>query len=146
MTNRDYYKERYRKQKESGKVFHKKLPPKVDSKPHIIIRADDHIDWEDELNFFKKAEAGGKEINFYIEKFPSKNFVGKKCYISHRTFIKGYHLIIGVVKRDSFVCEVTGRRQHPGWYIVRNGKFHTPEKEMKVSKLISSYMFSPDLF
>ncbi len=87
----------------------------------IIITLPKTINWSDyelELNAVKD----GKEVmNFKVNAFP-KTTIGKRCYIVHNGYIKGWMKITGMSSKE-FKCSTTGKLWK-GNFIERSGPFN----------------------
>lgn len=85
----------------------------------IIITIPRGISWE-EYEMELKAAKNGEIMNFKVNAFP-KTAIGKKCYIVHRGFIRGYMIISGFSSKK-FTCSTTGK-EWEGKFIERTGDF-----------------------
>ena len=93
----------------------------------IIVTLPQDIEW---LDYQKEllGAASGETLNFKVGSFPSKVGPGARCYLTHRGYIKGYHIISGFSEKE-FVCTTTGKRW-TGRFIERTGRFHYIEEKI----------------
>lgn len=95
------------------------------SKFDIIITIPKSIKWSDYERELDAAK-NGDVMNFKVNAWP-KTEIGKKCYVVHNGFIKGYMLISGRSEKE-FTCTTTGN-EWKGKFIERTGNFY-PIKEV----------------
>lgn len=121
---REYFKKRYLER------YKKTYIPKPDLRPHIMVNLEPlQTIWEFERELYLEAQRSKRYLYFLLRDSknplpPVKSLVGKKCFVFHGGYVRGYHFVVGLEKRFGFRCEVTGRLFHPGWYLVWASEFN----------------------
>lgn len=93
-------------------------------KRDIVVTLPKSVSWGDYSKELDKVKDGKEVMNFKVRSFP-KTGVGKRCYIVHNGFVRGWMEIVGMSKED-FICSTTGKRWS-GKFIQRSGPFHEIE-------------------
>lgn len=94
----------------------------------IIITIPKKIAW---TNYQKELDRAfdGEVMNFKVSNFP-KTCKGKRCYVVHDGYIRGY-MIISKLSEKSFKCTTTGK-VWAGKFIERTGKFFSLDCPIKM--------------
>jgi len=87
----------------------------------IIITVPKKISWEEYEKELNQVKDWKYIMSFKVSNFPDTG-KGKKCYIVHDGFIKGWMIITGM-KEKKFTCQTTGK-EWAGKFIERSGPFN----------------------
>ena len=88
----------------------------------IIITLPSKISWGEYQKELDAVKDGKMVMNFKVPYFPKETSVGRKCYLVHKGYVRGWMKIVGMVEKE-FKCETTGKIWK-GRFIQRNGDFH----------------------
>lgn len=92
---------------------------------NIIITLPKKEKWDEYRKELKAVAADPTSVlNFKIPSMPKESGVGARCYLCHDGKVKGWMTITGIVERDGFTCDTTGKPWARGIYVQRAGTFN----------------------
>lgn len=88
----------------------------------IIITLPSKVKWEEYEKELEAVKDGENVLNFKVPYLPKETEVGKRCYLAHNGYIRGWMEIVGLILND-FTCQITGKKWS-GNFIQRSGPFN----------------------